>query len=169
MIKKIFIFYWIVCVSIGWSNESTSIGNASVCFSPDKECQTQIINEISKAKTSIKVQAYIFTDKLIGGELIKAKKRGVNVLVILDKINKDSTQSVRQILEKNDITVRLDCHSGIAHNKVMIIDDITVITGSYNFSDAAYKTNRENTLILHDVTLAKKYSDNFNLRWNYFK
>ncbi len=168
MIKYVFIFFLIVCSNIYSIGENQSI-NASVCFSPAKECQTQIIDEINKAKTSIKVQAYIFTDKLIAGELVKARKRGATVLVILDKINKDNIQSVREILEKNDIVVRFDCHSGIAHNKVMIIDDITVITGSYNFSDAAYKTNRENTLILHDITLAKKYSDNFDLRWNFFK
>lgn len=137
-----------------------------VCFSPNVECRNQIINEIQDAKKSIKVQAYSFTDINIAHALINASKHDVNVKVIFDKSNKKSKRSVWPLLKKHHISIKFDCSYGIAHNKVIIIDDIKIITGSYNFSSSAYKANRENLLILNDKSLADRYIKNFNYRWN---
>lgn len=49
----------------------------------------------------------------------------------------------------------------IAHNKVMIIDDRIVITGSFNFTKAAEEKNAENLLIIDSPALAAKYVANF--------
>jgi len=49
----------------------------------------------------------------------------------------------------------------IAHNKVMVIDGSTVITGSFNFTKAAEESNAENLLIIHGQELSKKYADNW--------
>ncbi len=51
----------------------------------------------------------------------------------------------------------------IAHNKVIIVDGITVCTGSFNFSTAAEYVNAENVVILYDKVLAQKYADNWQL------
>lgn len=42
----------------------------------------------------------------------------------------------------------------IAHNKVMVIDGRTVITGSFNFTKAAEESNAENLLVIDDADLA---------------
>jgi len=47
------------------------------------------------------------------------------------------------------------------HNKVMIIDDKVVITGSYNFSENA-EANDENLLIFESAALAGAYDKYFN-------
>ena len=52
----------------------------------------------------------------------------------------------------------------IAHNKVMIIDDKEVITGSFNFTDAAQKRNAENVVFISDTKLAKEYAQNWAKR-----
>jgi phospholipase D len=137
-----------------------------VCFSPNVKCRNQIISEICEANNSIKVQAYSFTDIFIANALIYMKNKGIKVYVILDKVNLSCKRSVYGALKTNNVPVKIDRSYGIAHNKVMIIDDEKVITGSYNFSVNAYKANRENLLILHDKSLASKYSDNFLTRWN---
>jgi phosphatidylserine/phosphatidylglycerophosphate/cardiolipin synthase-like enzyme len=49
----------------------------------------------------------------------------------------------------------------IAHNKVMVIDSRTVITGSFNFTKAAEESNAENLLVIDDAELAKKYTQNW--------
>jgi len=49
----------------------------------------------------------------------------------------------------------------IVHNKVMIIDGATVITGSFNFTKAAEEKNAENLLIIRDPGLAKFYMENW--------
>ena len=49
----------------------------------------------------------------------------------------------------------------IAHNKVMVIDGETVITGSFNFTTAAEEHNAENLLLVHDAKLAARYVENW--------
>jgi phosphatidylserine/phosphatidylglycerophosphate/cardiolipin synthase-like enzyme len=50
----------------------------------------------------------------------------------------------------------------IAHNKVIIIDGETVITGSFNFTKAAEENNAENLLVIHDKKLAERYTKNWD-------
>ena len=58
--------------------------------------------------------------------------------------------------------VWIDAQHAIAHNKIMVIDDATVITGSFNFTKAAEEHNAENLLIIHDPALAARYTENWN-------
>ena len=64
----------------------------------------------------------------------------------------------------NGIPVLIDKKPAIAHNKVMIIDESEVITGSFNFSDNAQFHNAENLLVINDKALAKEYMNNWNQR-----
>lgn len=57
--------------------------------------------------------------------------------------------------------MKIDAAHAIAHNKVMIIDGETVITGSFNFTKAAEEKNAENLLVIHDRALATKYMENW--------
>ena len=54
---------------------------------------------------------------------------------------------------------------GIAHNKVMIIDNQKVITGSFNFTTAADTKNAENVLLIEDAQLAEQYLINWHKRY----
>jgi phosphatidylserine/phosphatidylglycerophosphate/cardiolipin synthase-like enzyme len=144
-------------------------GDISLCFTPNKRCQSLIIGEIGQAKQSIFVQAYSFTDKEIARALAEAAKRGVMVKVILDKSNRKDERSAKSILQDQKIPFRFDAPSGIAHNKIMIIDAAKVISGSYNFSAAAYKRNTENLLVIRNASLAKDYIQNWQGRWNVSK
>ena len=56
----------------------------------------------------------------------------------------------------------VDPHHAIAHNKVMVIDGHTVITGSFNFTNQAEHENAENLLVLkHYPDLVAAYRQNF--------
>lgn len=143
--------------------------SVSVCFTPNKQCQSQIIAEINKAKNSIYVQAYSFTDRDIAQALVNAFKRGVKVRVLLDKSNRNDTRSAKDILIHNKIPLRFDSPSGIAHNKVMVFDQTTALSGSYNFSANAFKRNTENLIILNNKNLAQQYIQNWLKRWDISK
>jgi phosphatidylserine/phosphatidylglycerophosphate/cardiolipin synthase-like enzyme len=140
-----------------------------VCFTPNKKCQSHIVDHINDAKKSIRLQAFSFTDKVIANALVEAHKRGVDVKLILDKSNVNNSQSAKDIVIEAGIAVRFDYPSGIAHNKIIIIDEGTLITGSYNFSENAYKNNTENLLILVEPSLCKSYIENWNIRWEQSK
>ena len=62
------------------------------------------------------------------------------------------------------IPVWVDTKPAIAHNKVMIIAEKEVITGSFNFTDAAQKRNAENLVFITDTKLAKEYMANWENR-----
>jgi phosphatidylserine/phosphatidylglycerophosphate/cardiolipin synthase-like enzyme len=80
------------------------------------------------------------------------------VEAILDKSNKTGKYSEADFLLNARIPTYIDAKHAIAHNKVMIIDGETVLTGSFNFTKAAEESNAENLLILRSPQLAAQYS-----------
>ena len=135
---------------------------AHVYFSPDGGCTGAIISELGKAKSEILVQAYSFTSKEIAKALVEAQKRGVKTEIILDKSNKSGKYSAADFTAHAGIPTFIDTVHAIAHNKIMVIDNETVITGSFNFTKAAEEKNAENLLIVKSKELGKIYTDNWN-------
>jgi phosphatidylserine/phosphatidylglycerophosphate/cardiolipin synthase-like enzyme len=132
-----------------------------VYFSPHGGCTDAIIRELNNAKSSILVQAYTFTSAPIAKALLDAHKRGIKVEVILDKSQVTQKYSSATFLFNAGIPVKIDVQHAIAHNKVMIIDGETVITGSFNFTKAAEENNAENLLVIRDKKLAAIYIRNW--------
>lgn len=137
--------------------------NWSVCFSPPVGCTQEIAGELAKARRTILVQAYTFTSAPIAQALVDAHKRGVKVEVILDKSNRTERYSAADFLSHAGIPTLIDSVHAIAHNKVMVIDGGTVITGSFNFTKAAEERNAENFLVIHDKDLAVRYETNWHV------
>jgi len=132
-----------------------------VYFSPRGGAQEAIVEAIGRAKSAILVQAYSFTSAPIAEALSKAHKRGVKVEAILDASQRDEKYTGATFLLNAGIGVTIDDEHAIAHNKVMVIDNATVITGSFNFTKAAETKNAENLLVLHDPALARLYKENW--------
>jgi phosphatidylserine/phosphatidylglycerophosphate/cardiolipin synthase-like enzyme len=132
-------------------------------FSPDGGCTQAVVDALNGAKKTILVQAYSFTSAPIAKALAEAKHRGVDVRVILDKSQRTERYSGATYLVNEGIPTFIDAAHKIAHNKVMVIDGQTVITGSFNFTKAAESGNAENVLlILHAPELAARYTANWN-------
>jgi phosphatidylserine/phosphatidylglycerophosphate/cardiolipin synthase-like enzyme len=132
-----------------------------VCFSPNGGCTETIVNQIETAKSEILVQAYSFTSSSIAKALTDAFKRGVKVEAILDKSQKRERYTSATFISNAGIPTYIDSKHAIAHNKIMIIDKETVITGSFNFTKAAEEKNAENLLIIKEKNIAKLYIDNW--------
>jgi len=137
--------------------------SCSVYFSPKGGCTEAVIRELNNAKTSVLVQAYSFTAKPIAKALVEAHRRGVKVEVILDKSQRTASYSSADFVAHAGILTLIDAKHSIAHNKIIIVDGQTVITGSFNFSNAAEEHNAENLLILRDSKVAKRYIENWEL------
>jgi phosphatidylserine/phosphatidylglycerophosphate/cardiolipin synthase-like enzyme len=136
------------------------------CFTPGEKCTDLIVKQIDEAKKSIYVQAYGLTSQPIIEAVGNAKSRGLEVKVILDKVNETEKQgNGAKYLRSKNIDVLIDNKVAIAHNKVMVIDDKNIITGSFNFTKSAQDKNAENVLIiLDDQNVAKKYIANWEKR-----
>lgn len=135
----------------------------AVCFTPAQKCRRKITNYLYHAKRTIEVQAYSFTSAPIAYALINAQKRGVKVRVLVDK-DELLNKSRLYLLLKHHVPVWLDDKVRIAHNKVMIIDRTAVLTGSYNFTNAAEYKNAENSLYIDAPQLAGQYYANWQAR-----
>jgi len=132
-----------------------------VFFSPNGGCTEAVVANVGKAKLTILVQAYSFTSAPIAKALVDAEKRGVKVQVILDKSQRTEKYSDADFLLHEGVPTFIDAKHAIAHNKIIIIDSHTVLTGSFNFTKAAEEDNAENLLVIDDAALAKKYTENW--------
>jgi phosphatidylserine/phosphatidylglycerophosphate/cardiolipin synthase-like enzyme len=135
--------------------------HTKVLFSPNGGCTDAIVAEIDKAQSEILIQAYSFTSTSIAKSLLEAHKRDVGVQVILDKSQRTANYSSATFLANSQIPTFIDDAHAIAHNKVMVIDSQTVITGSFNFTKAAEEKNAENLIIVKSEELAKIYRENW--------
>ncbi|WP_206996483.1 phospholipase D family nuclease [Trinickia mobilis] len=138
-----------------------------LCFVPDgNSCQTLIVSAIEQTRTRLRVQAYSFTSSPVAAAIKRAKDRGVDVKVILDKSQVSQRYSSATFLRNAGIDVVIDSKPAIAHNKVMIFDDSAVFTGSFNFTKSAQERNAENGILIRgDRELAKLYTANWNERY----
>ena len=131
---------------------------ATVCFSPGGHCADQVIHEIGTAKKSIYVRAYSFTHPGIAQALADAEHRGVDVEVILDKSNLSGRYSEAGLIAHAGVKTYIDSRHPIAHDKVVVIDQLEVVTGSFNFTRQADEKNAENLLVIRSASLAAQYN-----------
>ncbi|MBI1824349.1 MAG: phospholipase D family protein [Nitrospirae bacterium] len=132
-----------------------------VCFTPDENCADQIVILIETAKHSIFLQAYSFTSSQIANALLRASKRGVHIEIILDKSARSAKYSSGDLLANKGIPVYIDSAHSMADDKVILIDEETIMTGSINFSKISLENNGGNLLILHHKFIARKYLENW--------
>lgn len=142
--------------------EFRATGTVDVYFSPDGGTADAIVREINSAGSEILVQAYSFTSKPIAAALLDALKRGVRIEIVLDRSQRSAKYSSADFVAHAGIPTYIDAQHAIAHNKIMIIDRGTLITGSFNFTKAAEEKNAENTLVLKgNKPLVNRYLQNF--------
>ena len=142
--------------------------SVSVGFSPEGTALQLVLKTISDAQQSIRLMGYSFTSPEVVKGLIAAKRRGVDVKVVLDERGNHGKSSVAAInlLVNAGIPVRLDSHYKIQHDKVIVTDGRNVETGSFNYTRSADRSNSENALLLRDMPgVASQYLAHWQSRW----
>ena len=138
----------------------------SVGFSPSHTALQTVLSVVNDASTSLDVEAYSFTSTTIATAIISAQKRGVRVRVVADAKANDGRYSAITYLANNHVPVRLNSRYTIMHNKVMISDDNTVQTGSFNYTASADNRNAENSIVIRGIPqIAAQYEKEFNRLW----
>jgi hypothetical protein len=133
---------------------------------------SKIEEEINKAQKSIYVAVAWFTNEDIFERLLIKAKEGCDVHIIIsnDDINNNSSIDFRQLTKYKGKFYRIgNGDTDLMHNKFCVIDNKTVITGSYNWSYKA-KNNFENIVInYNDISLAEQYINEFiQIRKKYY-
>ena len=134
-------------------------------FSPNGGCQEAVIQEISQAQKTIDIAMYNLTTREISQDLIKAKERGVQIRIFLDKGESNGKYSKGRYLMDKGIDVRFYAGTGLMHNKFAVFDNRRLITGSFNWTASAERNNQENLLIITDENVVKQYVQRFEILW----
>lgn len=144
--------------------DKTDLG---IYFSPqDKSITNAVLPLIRGAKKYIYIPTFVLTENRVTEELINAKKRGVDVKIIIDALNASSRYSKHQILRNSGVLVKTENYAGKMHSKSMIVDDEYVLIGSMNFSYSGENKNDENLVVIRDTEMAKFYKNFFLYQWN---
>ena len=130
----------LAALASGCQSKTGPLPPIEIYFSPKGGAADAVVRALDGAKETVFVQAYSFTNKAIAEALIHAHQRGVVIHAILDKSVVKDRYSEADFVANSGIPVLIDSQHPIAHNKIMIIDGETVITGSFNFTNQAEDT-----------------------------
>jgi phosphatidylserine/phosphatidylglycerophosphate/cardiolipin synthase-like enzyme len=128
-----------------------------IYFAPENEVVEAIMNEISAARSNVRFMAFSFTYGDLGDLLLQKAGQGVSIEGIFEQRGSETQFSELRHLFCAGLDVRQDGNNFTFHHKVFIIDNQTVITGSFNFSQNAVDSNDENLVIIKDPDLAAQY------------
>ena len=155
------------------NNENIKIDDStiSIYFSPiNKTVAEQILPIIKNAKSYIYIPAFYLTRKSIIYELIEAKKRGVEIKIIVDETSVKGKYVDIDLMINNGLEVKVEDWKGKMHMKSMVIDDENLVIGSMNFTKQGENVNDENCLIIKNApVLTKKYKKHFLELWDSIK
>ena len=134
-------------------------------FAAEDDVVTAITNALNSADTSIRFMTFSFTIDSITQVLLSKAAQGVQVQGIFETLGSERDDSELTPLFCAGLPVRQDGNPFRLHHKVFIVDDDTVITGSFNISANATNSNDENLVIIQDAALAAQYLAEFERRW----
>jgi phosphatidylserine/phosphatidylglycerophosphate/cardiolipin synthase-like enzyme len=136
-----------------------------VLFAPEDDVAHRLVPLIENAQSSIRFMAFSFTHEEIGAAVLSRAKAGVDVMGIFETRGSETEYSELPVLYCAGVPVRQDGNPYTFHHKVFVIDDRTVVTGSFNFSSAADESNDENALIITNGDIVARYRQEFERRW----
>jgi len=152
----------------GIRSDPTNTGNFTqsgvpiqVYFASENNVISVLLNEITNAQSTIRFMTFSFTRDDLGLALLAEADTGVDVQGVFETVGSETSFSEFPRLHCAGLDVRQDGNNGILHHKVFIIDEATVITGSFNYSNNAVESNDENVLIIRDADIAALYTDEF--------
>ena len=139
----------------------------SILFASEGNVIEAVANEVLKAESDIRFMTFVFSSDSLGEAMLEmVAKPSVTVQGVFE--NRNSTASWSQLppLHCAGASVRQDGNSYVLHHKVIIIDDDTVVTGSFNFSGNASKSNDENLVIIKNKDIAGFYIEEWQRMWD---
>lgn len=134
--------------------------------SEDHAIEESIIPLLNSAQRSIRFLAFSFTDYPMAKAMIDRAAVGVDVAGVFEKVGSSTDSAELRTLFCANVPARRDGNGGFMHNKLVIVDERYVITGSLNYSTNAETSNDENVIIIDNPDIAKLYMQEFERIWN---
>ncbi|WP_083411655.1 phospholipase D family nuclease [Janthinobacterium sp. 1_2014MBL_MicDiv] len=138
-------------------------------FSPDSGAEELVLKVINTSVSKIRLAAYSFNSRQIAEALLNAKKRGVDVQVLVDarRNQRKNSIAVLDLLFKAGIPTKTISVYAMHHDKYIVADDVSVQNGSFNYSRDAATSNSENVVVVwNSPELAKSFLLHWQNRWD---
>lgn len=137
-----------------------------VLFSPEDKIVSNLIALVKDAQVSVRFLAFSFTDYPLAQTMIDRAKAGVDVKGVFETFGSSSPNSELQTFWCAGVPARQDGNGSFLHDKLIIVDNSIVVTGSLNFSSNADDSNEENVVIVDNAEIAALYLQEFEKLWN---
>jgi cardiolipin hydrolase len=138
-------------------------------FSPGETCREAIIRQINGAVRELKICVFTISDDNISEAIAFAHRKGVDVKIVTDNDKLFDSGSDIGRLAAAGINIKVDLTADHMHHKFMVTDQLSLITGSYNWTRSAANFNHENIILTKESTLIKSFLKEFDRLWEQMK
>ena len=136
-----------------------------VLFGAEDDVISKLIPLVESAQKNIRFMAFSFTHDDLGAAVLDRLLDDVDVMGIFERRGSETKHSELTSLYCVGALVNQDGNPGTFHHKAFVIDEEIVITGSFNFSNNANKSNDENVIVMINKDIAQLYLQEFDRRW----
>jgi len=140
-----------------------------VKFARNESVATTIVHYLGAAVASIDAALYRLNHAGLAQALQGAAKRGVRVRLLVDGNKYQESRITQELLEEAGIPFRLSFgrrgQGSKMHHKFVILDQQTILTGSYNWTVESEDENYENLILAGEKSLAEAYQGEFEALW----
>ena len=147
--------------------EAVTSPSIEVAFSQEAGAEALVVKVLASAQQTIRLTGYSFTSPAVVKGLVEAKRRGVDVKVLLDdrgNRGQSSLVAIRMITDAN-IPLKVIFSYVIHHDKYIVVDGWHTETGSFNYSQAAARSNSENVLVVwNNPGIAQRFLQHWESR-----
>lgn len=149
---------------------------AAEFFSPDDNLERLDIEQLNRARRSIDIAMYAFTDKYIAEQLVALARRGVVVRIYRDRSqfedeqrkagSRDSQSTAELFRGEPNIQLRVKHSRELMHLKAYLVDGGLLRDGSANWSPSGLKRQDNNARFTTDPAQIKAFQQVFEQMWS---
>lgn len=164
--KYLFLFCTVFSFLIGGEDPKV-LADCRVYFSSQDHLGDKLNDLIAKENRSIRIAIYGFFHREIADALIKAKKRGVDIEIIVDPFSVKKRSPLKRMARAGipiyvwDAPPGQNGKSPLMHNKFSVFGDRVVWTGSFNFTFEADRFHSENAVVIASDIAASRYLEEY--------
>lgn len=158
------------------------VGNVEFYCGPkkvgaDDNLEEVIINFIDKSQKRLDIAVQELENRTIAEAIIRARLRKVTVRLVIEqdylKVKRarkhpfisggenENNRIIHDAILRSNIDVKSDFNASIFHQKFIIRDGSSILTGSTNFTPTGTDNNLNHVVIVHDKKVAKVYANEF--------
>jgi phosphatidylserine/phosphatidylglycerophosphate/cardiolipin synthase-like enzyme len=156
---------WLTLILDKILNQKEAKDENDAYFSLHDDIRDIAIKNLKSAKSELKICMFTISDDPIAEAIDECHSKGINVRIITDDGKIFDKGSDILPLNKKGISVRIDTDRSLMHHKFVIIDNIKLLTGSYNWTRTGADVNNENMLVTTNNRIVRAYKKEFNRLW----